>query len=85
MSGGIVTNPLGSLNSSFIDNTNEYQSLQQSYQTIGKDYNQAYSSLNNFNKYDMYGDLRCAKISINTRAAHFCGSFKLFCVKFLKL
>ncbi|KAL7017820.1 hypothetical protein ACKWTF_010542 [Chironomus riparius] len=58
MSGGIVTNPLGSLNSSFIDNTNEYQSLQQSYQTIGKDYNQAYSSLNNFNKYDMYGDLR---------------------------
>ncbi|XP_070490967.1 uncharacterized protein Sec16 isoform X2 [Chironomus tepperi] len=58
MSGGIVTNPLGSLNSSFIDNTNEYQSLQQPYQTIGKDYNQAYSSLNNFNKYDMYGDLR---------------------------
>ena len=61
MSGGIVTNPLGSLNSSFIDNTNDYQSLQQPYQTIGKDYNQAYSSLNNFNKYDMYGDLRCAK------------------------
>lgn len=68
MSGGIVTNPLGSLNSSFIDNTNDYQSLQQPYQSIGKDnYNQAYSSLNNFNKYDMYGELRCAKfLSINT-------------------
>jgi hypothetical protein len=62
MSGGIVTNPLGSLNSSFIDNTNEYQSLQQPYQSIGKDFNQAYSSLNNFNRYDMYGDLRCAKL-----------------------
>ena len=62
MSGGIVTNPLRSLNSSFIDNTNEYQSLQPSYQAIGKDFNQTYASLNNYNNYEMYGDPRCAKL-----------------------
>lgn len=60
--GGNVSNPLGSLNSSFIDNTNDYHSLQPSYHAIGKDYNQhpyASLSLNNQN-YDMYGELRCA-------------------------
>ena len=52
-----------SLNSSFIDST-DYTSLQasSSFQPIGKDFNQAYSSLN-FNQnygYDPYADSRCA-------------------------
>lgn len=42
--GGDVTNPIRSMNSSFVDNT-DYQSFQ-GYPLASKDLNQAYSSLN---------------------------------------
>lgn len=52
--GGDVSNPLRSMNTSFIDNT-DYQSLQ-GYPSVGKDLNQAYSSLNYNHSYgyDVY-------------------------------
>ncbi|KAG5672908.1 hypothetical protein PVAND_002996 [Polypedilum vanderplanki] len=64
--GGNVSMPnhLGSLNSSFIDNTNDYHSLQ-TY-GVGKDFNQPYASLNLSNQnygYDMYGDLRVKTVA----------------------
>lgn len=75
--GGNVSNPQRSLNTSFIDST-DYHSLQASasFQPIGRDFNQPYASLNNFNQgygYDTYGDLRCAKLL-------FFELFLLFCM-----
>lgn len=43
--GQLVSNPLGSMNSSFID-TNDYASLQGGFPAAIKDMSQAYSSLN---------------------------------------
>lgn len=57
--GGNITNPLGSMNASFID-TNDYASLQGGFPAAVKDMSQAYASLNYGQSYGGYdqGGLR---------------------------